>query len=175
LAITRAYIEMLGGKIWVESELGKGSTFYFTLPYNNEPAKEIDRQPETLESNETNRKLKILIAEDDEASIILLKKMLEDIGREFLIARTGNEAVEICRNNSDINLVLIDILMPGLNGYEATRQIRQFNKNVVIIAQTAYALSGDREKALEAGCDDYIAKPIKKTLLHTKINKYFSK
>jgi CheY-like chemotaxis protein len=80
-----------------------------------------------------------------------------------------------CRNNPDIDLILMDIQMPEMNGYEATRKIRQFNKDVVIIAQTAYVLTGDREMAIAAGCNDYISKPIKKDELMALIQKYFNK
>ena len=106
--------------------------------------------------------LKILIAEDDETSEMLITMAVKIFSKEVLKVRTGVEAVEACRNNPDIDLVLMDIKMPEMDGYEATRQIRQFNKDVVIIAQTAFALTGDREKAIEAGCNDYISKPIKK-------------
>ncbi|MDA3943129.1 MAG: response regulator [Bacteroidetes bacterium] len=188
LAITKAYVEMLGGKIRVESNpVGKsggnlpadkagGSTFYFTLPYNTEPAAEaIERQLEPSAQNETVSKLNILIVEDDETSEMLLDSYIKIFGREILKARTGVEAVEACRNNPDIDLILMDILMPGMGGYEATAQIREFNKEVIIIAQTAYGMSGDREKAIESGCNDYIAKPIRKTQLHALIQKYFGK
>ena len=104
-----------------------------------------------------------------------LDKRLKKLSKEVLIARTGVESVEICRNNPDLDLILMDIRMPEMNGYEATRQIRQFNKDVVIIAQTAFGLSGDREKAIEAGCNDYIAKPINKDELLSLIQKYFKK
>lgn len=90
-------------------------------------------------------------------------------------ARTGVEAVHMCYDNPEIDLMLMDIQMPELNGYEATKQIRKFNKDVVIIAQTAYGLSGDREKALVAGCNDYISKPINKVELHSLIYKYFGR
>jgi CheY-like chemotaxis protein len=103
--------------------------------------------------------LKILIAEDDELSGMIITRATEKIGKELLKVKTGVEAVEICRNNPDFDLVLMDIKMPEMDGYEATRQIRQFNKDVVIVAQTAFALSGDREQALKAGCNDYISKP----------------
>lgn len=85
---------------------------------------------------------------------------------------SGADAVEACKNNPDIDMVFMDIQMPNMNGYEATRQIRQFNKNVVIIAQTAFALAGDKEKAIEIGCNDYISKPIEKGVLLDIIHRY---
>jgi CheY-like chemotaxis protein len=98
--------------------------------------------------------------------------MVEEESRNILTARTGNEAVNICRNNPDLDLILMDIQMPEMNGYEATSQIRQFNKDVVIIAQSAYALSHDRQKAIDAGCNDFISKPILKDDLLTLIQKH---
>jgi CheY-like chemotaxis protein len=101
--------------------------------------------------------------------------MVKTFGKEILKVGTGVEAVEACRDNPDIDLILMDIQMAEMGGYEATRQIRQFNKEVVIIAQTAFGLSGDREKAIEAGCNDYISKPINKNELLALIQKYFGK
>jgi CheY-like chemotaxis protein len=105
---------------------------------------------------------------------VLIINYIKMFGKEILKARTGLEAVEACRNNLDIDLVLMDIHMPEMSGYEATKENRQFNKEVVIIAQTAYGLTGDREKAIEAGCNDYITKPIKKDELLAIIQKHFT-
>jgi hypothetical protein len=119
--------------------------------------------------------LKILIVEDDEVSYSLLTRMLQNISKEVLHEITGIKAIEACRNNPDLDLVLMDIRMPNMDGNEATRQIRQFNKDIIIIAQTAYAFSGDCEKAIEAGCNDYISKPIDKTILYELIKKHVNK
>ena len=174
LSITKSYVEMLGGKIWVVSDEGIGSTFYFTLPYIcgsvTEPSG-YQRLPFVEKDN--FRKLKILIAEDDEVSEMLISITIKEFSKVVLRAKTGIEVVEKCKNNPDLDLVFMDIKMPELGGYEATRQIREFNKDIVVIAQTSYGLSGDRERAIEAGCNDYIAKPINKTELQGLIQKYF--
>ncbi len=117
--------------------------------------------------------IKVLIVEDEIYAYKHLTIVLKNISKDILLARTGTDAIEIMQNNGDIDLVLMDIKLPLMNGYEATKAIRQFNKDVIIIAETAYALKGDKEKALEAGCNDYISKPIDKEKLLAKIKKYF--
>jgi len=115
--------------------------------------------------------MNILIA--DESSSMLISIVVRKFTKEIIKVQTGTKAVEACRNKPDVALILTDIQMPEMDGYEATRQILQFNKDVVIIAQTAYALAGDRGRAIAAGCNDYLAKPIKKNQLAAMMQKYF--
>jgi CheY-like chemotaxis protein len=117
--------------------------------------------------------LKIMVADDDEMSVLLIKNILKRASREVLIARTGIEAIELFEQNADIDLVLMDMKMPKLNGYEATHRIRAISQDVVIIAQTSFALSGDREQALAAGCNDYLSKPIVPNQLLQLVQSYF--
>jgi PAS domain S-box-containing protein len=178
LSISKAYVEMLGGKIWVESEDGQGSQFNFTIPCKSEPKEKAGTIKRTVDAPseilDQIKKLKILIAEDDETSKFFISMVVKKISQEVLSTKSGLGAVEIFRNNPDIDLILMDIQLHEMNGYEATRQIRQFNKEVIIIAQTAYALAGEREKAIASGCTDYISKPINKDDLVALIEKYFN-
>ena len=172
LSISKAYVEILGGLLKVESEPDEGSNFYFTLPYKfTENSKGVESsQPEkpviTIEG------LNILIAEDDETSYFLLKEILERQKAEVFYVKNGKEAVDFIEMNPEISVVLMDIKMPIMDGLEATRRIREFNNNVVIIAQSAFAFENDIRVALEAGCNDYLTKPVNKVLLIEKLQKY---
>jgi hypothetical protein len=173
LSITKAYVHMMGGKIWVRSKEEEGSVFYFTIPYSKH---EQNHESIDVSTDRLHRDLKnvtVLITEDDKAGSIYLYELLKMKCKKVMHAANGAEALELCQNNDDIDLILMDIKMPGMDGHEATRRIREFNKNVIIVAQTAFALSGDREKAIEAGCDDYIPKPVKSDDLLRIMEKFF--
>ncbi|MDZ7821333.1 MAG: response regulator [Candidatus Marinimicrobia bacterium] len=123
-------------------------------------------------TKQSREKRRILVAEDDLSSYMFFEVLLKDEDFEVLRAENGAEAVRLCREDPDIALVLLDIKMPGVDGYEAVRKIREFNKKIPVIAQTAYAFKKDRDKAMQAGCSDYITKPVEKELLMEKIYRY---
>ena len=172
LSISQGYVKLLNGEIRLESEQNKGSTFYVRIPNNlSKIISSIENEQSSVSIQPILTKYKILIAEDDETSFYFLKEVLKDIADDIIHAKDGIEAVEMAKKHSDTDIILMDIKMPKLNGFEATKQIRSFNTKVFIIAQTAYAQDSYKAKVSEAGCDAYISKPIDKQKLLDIISK----
>ncbi|WP_346858037.1 PAS domain S-box protein [uncultured Draconibacterium sp.] len=181
LILCKEFIDKHKGSLGAKSKVGEGSTFYFTIPdsipvYENQ----ITEQSTLLDSNETDETtsitgLKLLIVEDDVTSSKLLSLQLQKYCDEILETNRGTSAIEICKQNTDINLILMDIQMPDINGFETTKRIREFNNDVIIIAQTAFVTYDSKRMALASGCTDFIQKPIDKTLLLGLMQKYLRK
>jgi PAS domain S-box-containing protein len=171
LTIAKGFVELLGGKIWVKSKQGEGSTFFFSLPAKTDSAKtEHDEKP-PLTIQITHDPI-ILVAEDDESNYYYLHELLDTTGYSHLHAINGQEAVKLCKEYPEISLVLMDIKMPVLNGIEATKQIKEFRPELPIVAVTAHTQTGDKSRVMAAGCEDFITKPVPKTTLEEMIAKF---
>ncbi len=174
LSISKALVEKLGGNIYLTSELGKGSTFTFTIPYSNEIVNaEIPSPAAKAKDYDWNNKT-ILLVEDEKFNHTYIEEILKHTNAKVLNAWDGQEAVEQVKRNSDISLVLMDIKMPVMDGYESMRLIKHMRPTIPIIAQTAFALNSDREQALEGGFDNYISKPIDKEYFMAVIDNYLN-
>jgi CheY-like chemotaxis protein len=175
LAISKAYVEMLGGTIKVSSQIKVGSVFTFTIPLKYD-----ETSPSTNQIIQGNVFVKptyktILIAEDDNINFLLLKRILELKKHTVLRAVNGQQAVDMCKENSDIHLVFMDIKMPILNGFEAFKIIHSFNPNLPVIAQTAYSSTEDYERIIKLGFSGYISKPLDKSKIYELIDTVFQK
>ncbi len=171
LSITRAFVELLGGKIWLESFPNKGTTFFFSLPYDKTGSVTKQNKEDKSEKTKLQSAHTILVVEDDETSFLYLKEILCRNGMEVMRAINGEESIHLIKQNPKIKLVLMDIKMPVLDGLEATRKIKQLRPELPVIAETAYASEEDRKRSLDAGCDDFISKPISKESLMERIRK----
>jgi CheY-like chemotaxis protein len=174
LSIAQGMSEVIGGKIRVESEVGVGSCFFLTIPVKEQVETPLSPTPHKDFRKVTNGLL-ILVAEDDETNFYYLNALLSrEIGSKVLHASTGREAIGLFKANPGINLILMDIKMPEIDGLEATRQIKLLKKDVPIIAITAYAMSGDEDKVMAAGCDGYLSKPISRKRLLEKMAEFIN-
>ncbi|MBN1253487.1 MAG: PAS domain S-box protein [Bacteroidales bacterium] len=165
LSITKDLVERLGGEISLESEENVGSKFYFTLPFNqNFPEKKNEKINELTDNTLLLKNKKILIAEDEEVNFLFLKEVIEPNGAEIDWAKNGKIAVELAKNHK-YDIILMDIKMPVMDGYDAMKLIKKFSPEIPIIAQTAYAIPEEQKIGYEAGCDFYLSKPIEPNLL----------
>ncbi len=173
LSISKGLINLLGGDLWVESTLGKGSKFYFTLPFK--PAKTQTKRaqkprPKVFDWSDKT----ILVVEDDDTNTFYFKEILAKIKAKVIYAADGRMAKSLMKKHRNIDLVLLDIRLPDINGFDLCRHIKKEDPELIVIAQTAFAGEADKKKSLAAGCDDFLAKPIKKELLFKTLKKHLS-
>jgi len=171
LPISRAYVELLGGEMWCESVEGEGSEFYFTVPCKIVKGK--PGTPDTVTITKANlENINILVAEDVESNYRFIESVLKRSKARLIWSKNGKEALEKFKEDKSIDLILMDMRMPLMSGFEATKEIRKINKEIPIIAQTAFTGTEDKELFLDTGCNDYISKPIDKDLLIKVVGKY---
>ncbi len=172
LSIAKENAKLIGGNITLKSKFGKGTTFFVTIPYK--AVFSSNNINTTVDDLNKENKIKILIAEDEEINYLYLETLLQTIneGFEIIHAKNGKEAINICRITPEIKLILMDLKMPIINGFEATKQIKKFRLQVTIIAQTAYSTNEYKRKAKLAGCTDFISKPISEKILRQKLKKW---
>jgi CheY-like chemotaxis protein/two-component sensor histidine kinase len=174
LAISRGLVEILGGEIWAKSSPNEGSEFYFTIPLSESkqlPAELIQEKTVPVKNYSWTGKT-LLLVEDEEVNYLYINELLSYTGINLLHVITAEEAIKICKSSQHLDLILMDMRLPGINGFDATRLIKRIRKNVPIIAQTAYAMENERKHCLEAGCDHYMTKPFDQEILFTVLDSY---
>ncbi|MCG8683869.1 MAG: response regulator, partial [Desulfobacterales bacterium] len=178
LSISKGFLDLMGGDIWIDNK--EVTRFVFTLPYapSEKKVKDKGRKAGTeIVKKEMllDAKAKILVVEDDEASWYFLSKILDQTSFEIIHASNGKEAVDVVQEKENIDLVLMDIKMPVMDGYEATKRIKNYNSSIPIVFQTAYSMDSNHRKAIDAGGDDFIIKPIRKQTLDDILLRYLIK
>lgn len=162
--------------MWIESKLGEGSTFFFTLPHEKVDQEFVQTTLKTKKDHRFNWEGKtVLIAEDVEFNYLYLEEIMQRTNAKVLWAKNGQEALYFFEKNEKIDLVLMDLQMPVMNGFEATAEIKKLYPEIPVIVQTAYTIDEEREKSFQAGCDDFLTKPIKPNDLYNTISKYLDK
>jgi signal transduction histidine kinase/CheY-like chemotaxis protein len=176
LSIVKRIVELLNGRVWFESIVDQGTTFYFCIPF--EAVARGTKPYKKSESGAQHRQVPssrpLLVVEDDQNSVVLIKEILQHIDIGFHHVSNGDDAIEHVKKNPDIRLILMDMKLPGLDGYETAKAIKKINPGIPIIAQTAFAMVDDREKTIKAGCDDYISKPLDSEKLQDMVREYLS-
>jgi signal transduction histidine kinase/ActR/RegA family two-component response regulator len=172
LSISKKLVEMLGGEIWVESTENRGASFFVHIPIERKAVNASQKEQTTGEPEYQWNEFKIMIVEDNLPSQRFIKEVIKPTHADIILASSSEEALKQFHAHQDINLILMDIKLPDQDGFQTTRAIRQEDKEIPIIATTAYAMETDKKVAIKNGCNDYLAKPINKKELLKTISKY---